>query len=270
MNQHYRILPGLLLLLNSAVLAHDPIFGIGPHVLYKGGVEVSVETDMEKAGTDKEKALALELTYGLTGDWAVGVDLPYVFREDSGDSNNGRGDIALFTKYRFWRRDSLGLQESAAVALKVITDTADGSGTPSLDKGATDTIVGLAYGYEGRKWYRWASARYRFNGEAAGVDRGDKILLDLVGGIRPHQTGYLEPDTVWLLELNAEYGQKAEKGGTTLPNTGGTELFLSPGIFWTKRNFAIKAGVQIPVFSDLNGNQPQSDYRMRLVFEWHL
>lgn len=40
-------------------------------------------------------------------------------------SSSGKGDIAVFTKYRFWRKDSLGLQESAAVLLKVITDTAD-------------------------------------------------------------------------------------------------------------------------------------------------
>ena len=152
----------------------------------------------------------------------------------------------------------------------MVTDTADDSGTPSLNKGTTDTVLGLTYGYEGRKWYRWASARYRFNGSSNGVDRGDKVLLDLVGGIRPNLTGYLEPDTVWLLELNAEYGQRAEKGGVKIANTGGTELFLSPGLFWTKRNFAIKAGVQIPVYSNLNGNQAESDYRAKQVFEWHL
>lgn len=262
---------GVSILVSSTVLAHDPIFGLGPHVLFKGGFEMALEVDAEKAGREKEQELALELTYGLTGDWAVGVDLPYAFKQVEGEANSGAGDIALFTKYRFWRRDSLGLQESAAVAAKVITDTADDGGTPALDKGATDTILGLAYGYEGRKWYRWASVRYRFNGtNAAGIDRGDKVLVDLVGGIRPKLTGYLEPDTVWLLELNGEYGLRAEQSGVELANTGGTEWFLSPGVFWTRRNFAIKAGVQIPVYSNLNGRQEESDYRAKLVFEWHL
>ena len=129
----------------------------------------------------------------------------------------------------------------------------------------------MAYGYEGRKWYRWASLRYRHNGENdVGLRRGDKILFDLVGGIRPKLTGYLEPDTVWLLELNGEYGKRADLDGTELPNTGGTEWFLSPGIFWTKRNFAVKAGVQIPIASDLNGKQEETDYRAKLVLEWHL
>ncbi len=260
-----------LLAVGSTALAHDPIFGIGPHVLFKEGVEVALEVDAKKAGNEDEQALAVQLTYGLTGDWAVGAELPYESRDKGRDSSSGFGDFAAFTKYRFWRRDSLGLQESAAVFLKVVTDSASNVKNPPLSKGTTDTIAGLAYGYEGRKWYRWASIRYRFNGtNNAGVDRGDKILLDFVGGIRPTPTGYLEPDTVWLLELNGEYGKHARRNGRTLRNTGGTEWFLSPGIFWTKRNFAIKAGVQIPIYQNLNGDQDDSDYRAKMTFEWHL
>lgn len=265
---------GIVLLasaMSQMAWAHDPIFGVGPHVLFKDGFEVAAKVESEKAGDEKEQALVLEVTYGLTGDWAFGVDLPYVFKEQGDNSGNGSGDGAIFSKYRFWRKDSLGLQESAAILLKVITDTAASNKSPALDKGTTDTILGLTYGYEGRKWYRWASARYRFNGtNDAGIDRGDMILIDFVGGIRPTPTNYLEPDTVWLLELNGEYGQRAEQGGAELPNTGGAKWFVSPGIFWTKRNFAIKAGVQIPVYHNLNGNQQDSDYRARMVFEWHL
>jgi len=261
----------LLSITSTSVLAHDPNFGIGPHVLFKNGIETAIELESEKAGNEKEQALAFEVKYGITGDWAVGIDLPYAFKEEGDESSNGNGDVAVFTKYRFWRKDSLGLQESAAVLLKVITDTAASNKNPALDKGTTDSIVGLTYGYEGRKWYRWASARYRFNGtNNNGIDRGDKILIDFVGGIRPTPTGYLEPDTVWLLELNGELGQRAEFGGTELTNTGGSEWFISPGIFWTKRNFAIKAGVQIPIYHDLNGTQQKSDYRAKMTFEWHL
>ena len=38
----------------------------------------------------------------------------------------------------------------------------------------------------------------------------------------------------------------------------------------TYRNYAIKAGVQFPIASNLNGVQDESDYRARLVFEVHL
>ena len=275
MNRVTRIWPGVglvIYLVSSTAWAHDPIFGLGPHVLFKGGIEIAPEVHVDEAGDTSVTETGLGLVYGLTGDWAAGIELPISIDKDNGSvSASGRSDASVFTKYRFWRHDTLGAQESAAVLVKVKLDTGDKNKTPALGTGTTDTILGLAYGYEGRKWYRWASIRHRRNGtNDAGLRRGDKWLVDIVGGIRPKPTGYLEPDTVWLLELNGEYGKRAKANGVELANTGGTEWFLSPGIFWTKRNFAVKAGVQIPIASDLNGNQEESDYRAKVVFEWHL
>jgi len=261
----------LSLAMNSAVQAHDPIFGVGPHVLYKGGVELATELHWDKKGNELENELGAEVVYGITGDWAAGIEVPMVVKADDGESSSGLGDVSVFTKYRFWRKDTLGAQESAALFAKIISETGDEKRNPALGTGTTDGILGLAYGYEGRKWYRFASVRYRRNGTTdTGLRRGDKILLDLVGGIRPTPTGYLEPDTVWLLELNGEYGKRAELNGNEVANTGGTEWFVSPGIFWTYRNFAIKAGIQVPIYHNLNGNQEESDYRAKMVFEWHL
>ena len=264
MFDRYRPLIALGLLLPAqAAVAHDPVFGLGPHVLYKGGVEIAPQADRRRAGSGGQDELALELTYGLTGDWAIGIDSGYA---DPRADGRGADDPALFSKYRFWRNDMPGAQESAAVLLKVKPDSGAAAGT-----GSNDAILGLTYGYESRRWYRWASLRYRYNGEDDdGLQRGGRWLVDFVGGIRPTPSGYLEPDTVWLLELNGEITRQAQLKGDRLPGTGGTEWFLSPGLFWTYRNFAVKAGVQIPVLGDLNGAQDDSDYRARLVLEWHL
>lgn len=268
LKSNHRCFPGLFIcLVVTPVWSHDPVFGLGPHVLFKGGVEIAPEVHLDKAGDEEENELGVELTYGLTGDWAVGLELPYEDQSDTSGSSSGQGDVTLFTKYRFWRKDSLGIQESMSLVVKLKTD----SGDDDIGTGTTDSLLGLAYGYEGRKWYRWVALRYRFNEENdAGLHRGDKVLFDLVSGIRLNRTGYREPDTVWLLELNGEFGQRAEFNGAELSDTGGSEWFVSPGIFWTLRNFAVKAGVQIPVASDLNGNQEKTDYRVRVILEWHL
>ncbi len=267
-----RIVVGMVwAVLAGGAAAHDPIFGLGPHVVYQGGIEIAPEVHVEEKGPELEVEPALELTYGITGDWAAGISIPYVWKRDGVAEANGLGDLALFTKYRFWRHDTLGVQQSAALALKLVAGTGDSRTAPPVGSGATDLVAGLAYGYESRRWYRWASLRYRFNGRnSAGFQRGDKIKLDLVGGVRPWLTGYREPDTVLLLELNLEHGFAHERHGRTIPDTGGTELFVSPGVFWTLRNFAVKAGVQIPVVNALDGAQRPSDYRAKLVLEWHL
>ncbi len=261
----------VLLLAGGVASAHDPVFSPGPHVLFKQGVEVHVGADSEKAGQAKQSELSLELTYGLTGDWAAGVALPYVSVDNATNKKGGAGDARLFSKYRFWRKDSLGVQESAAVLLNVMLDNGDETANSSLGSGSTDALLGFTYGYESLIWYRWTSIRYRRNGEnSGGLRRGDKWFLDFAMGYRPTMPLYLEPDTVWILELNGERGGRAGQNGVALADTGGTEWFISPGIFWTQRNFAIKAGVQLPVASDLNGLQAESDYRAKLEFEWHL
>ncbi len=264
------ILATILSLTANIAWAHDPIFGMGPHVLFKQGVETSIEIDSKKSTEKQEFIPALQLTYGITGSWSAGIEIPYAFKQRYTENSQGFGDINIFTKYRFWRKDSLGLQQSAAILLKIKTDSGDINEFPALGTGTTDGILGLAYGYEGRTWYRWASLRYRHNGtNRAGLQRGNKILLDLVAGVRTNLTSYTEADTVWLLELNGEFSEATNLNGYDLANTGGQQWFLSPGIFWTKRNFAIKAGVQIPITENLNGDQNQDDYRAKLVFEWH-
>lgn len=262
-----RVVTLLALFISTPAWAHDPVFGLGPHTLFKGGYEFHAGVLREEAGDETETEYALALKYGLTGDWVIGVEAPFIDLNIPGSSVSGQGDIAVSTKYRFWRNDQPGVQESAAASLATVFDTADKT---ALGGGATDVIAGLTYGYEGRKWYRWAALRYRRNGtDETGLDRGDKVLLDLVGGIRFKPTDYLEPDWVWMLELNGEYTRRAERGGVELANSGGTEWFVSPGLMWTYRNVAIKTGVQVPVASDLNGTQTETDYRATLEFELH-
>jgi len=42
---------------------------------------------------------------------------------------------------------------------------------------------------------------------------------------------------------------------------------IGPPVFVQKFAFALKAGIQIPLASDLNGSQDESDYRFKTSFE---
>lgn len=259
------------LLATGSVFAHDPVFSPGPHVLFKDGVEIHAEFAQSKQGDEKESEQAVALKYGLSGDWVVGLELPYETVKDESETQQGIGDITLSTKYRFWRVDTLAVQETAAIIAKVKLDTGDNQ----VGSGTTDALLGFTYGYESLKWYRWASVRYRFNQNRSienqgNLRRGDRLFIDFAGGYRPEVNDYREADTVWLLELNGEYSERNAFNGVDMNNTGGKQWFVSPGIFWTFRNFAVKAGVQIPLLSNLNGEQDDSDYRVRLELEWHL
>ncbi len=250
-----------LLTIAGSLFAHDPVFAPGPHTLFKGGIELHLGSERVQDDAAVDKAGELSLLYGITGDWVAGVQIPYAY----GDSGHGFESTTLLTKYRFWRNDRPRVQESAALLARVILDSGQ------VRSGATDAVLGLTYGYESLTWYRWAAARYRYNGETdAGVDRGDVLLLDAVIGVRPRRLEYRAPDSVWMLELNYERQARARASGAAVPDTGGARLFLSPGLMWTWRNLAVKPGVQIPVWGDLNGAQRNPDYRALIEVELHL
>jgi len=229
--------------------AHDPLFGLGPHVLYQGGVEAALGWRGSEGGAGPG-SLDLELAYGLTGDWAAGLAVPLAgpSRRPAGDGGLRAEEAVAFTKWRFWRRDGLGVQESAAVALRAPLGGAAGR----------SGLLGLAYGYESRRWYRWASLRWGRASGAAEAGEGVRLRLDLAGGWRPRRRGYREPDAVWLLELNGERRQPAPPGGRRWV------AFLAPGLFWTLRNYAVKAGLQLPLREG-----PGAGRRALLVLEGH-
>jgi hypothetical protein len=259
-----------MLALSTPAAAHEPIFAPGAHVHSKGAYEVSLGYHRERASgageTETENELSLEYEYGVTADLTVGVELPFKDKTVNANGSTGLGDIQLVAKYRFLRIDSPGSQYSTAVLFKAKLPTGDDDRSPRLGSGSADFVGGLLHGLESRRWYYNTAFRYRLNTEGGGnLDKGDKIFLDLVGGVRPLLTGYREADTVVFLELNWERAARDSLAGADVTDSGGWELFLSSGIFWTYRNYAVTSGLQIPIAENLNGAQPTSDYRFRLL-----
>jgi len=253
--------------------AHEPIFTPGAHVHYKGGQEVSLTYNRNRSSgageTETEQEMALGYEYGVTANWTVSTDIPLVDKINTANRSSGLGDVQVRTKYRFLRTDLPGQQYSTTALFQVKLPTGNDNKSPKLGSGSTDFVGGLLHGLESRRWYYNVAARYRHNTKGGGgLKKGDKVLFDLVAGVRPILTHYKAPDTVLFLELNSENSRRDERHGNKIANTGGRDLFLSPGIFWTTGVYALTGGVQIPIAKNLNGNQPASDYRFRLSMKY--
>ena len=256
------------------VLAHGPLFSPAPETIWKGGTEVTLGFHAERAtgAGEKEKQYEafLEGEYGITADWQIGIEIPYARKRADGQDGDrqdadGIGDIVLDTKYQFWKRDLPGAQYKAAAFFQIKLPTGNDNTRPRLGTGSTDFIAGLAAGYESRRWYWFASGAYRANTEGGGgLEKGDRQFLNAVGGIRPVLTAYDEPDTVLMVELNWERAGRDRLDGGEISDSGGWALFLSPVIWLTYRQYALRAGIQIPIAHNLNGSQPDTDYRARL------
>jgi hypothetical protein len=259
--------------------AHEPIFGLGPHVIYKGGIGVEVEFEGGKAsgGEEREKEYSLhtEVIYGITSDLAVTLAFPYIIEKSAEKDgierkSSGIGDLSLRLKYRFWRHDRPGIQDSAAVIGGIKLPTGDDGEIPKLGSGSTDFLFGITAARESLKWYYFGDLRYRVNTRGSGgLRKGNRFFADFSIGVRPWPPVYLKPDLVVLAELNWESIMRDSLDGTEVEDSGGNQLFFSPSFFLTYRNWAIKGGVQIPVYQNLYGEQPEDDYRFSFSVEIH-
>lgn len=255
----------------SPASAHEPVFGVGPETIYKGGVGIELGYDYEDLGGGRrDQLLHTEILYGATKDLSLTLEVPTLLRRETGlGSTSGLGDVLLRGKYRFFRRDRLGASERASVLLGVKFPTGAHHRSVPRGSGSFDALAGLSVAHESRRWYGFGTFRYVLRTKHDGLDRGDRVLFDVAAGFRPWLTEYLEPDLVLLLEWNGEWEGRDRLGGSRLGSTGGFVGWLGPTALLSYRNWMLKTGVQLPLTSDLNGGQKRPDVRTLAAIEYH-
>lgn len=252
------------------VYAHEPVFGLGPETIYKGGLGMETEVEYEEGGDERKAAVHYELLYGLREEVALTLKLPYLLEKKEGrETSSGFGDSVLRAKYQFYKKDSLGAQDKVTVLGGIKFPTGDEDKSPRLGTGSVDYLLGITAGHESRKWYYFGALRYWFNSEDGGRENGDVFLYDFALGLRPVKRKYREPDLVLLLELSGEHANKDEIDGVKNSNSGGDTIYLGPTFLWSYRNWMLKGGIQLPVLQDLNGRREEMDFRSVLAVEVH-
>lgn len=250
----------------STVQAHEPLFGVGPHTLFRNGLGLEMEVDVE----DGRLSFQNEAIYGVTADLAVTLAAPWVRKDGGNGVESGLGDISLRGKWRFFRRDYPGGQDALALVFGLKLPTGNDDLDMALGTGSTDFFGGIAAGHESRRWYYFGDLRYRVNTSANRLKRGNVMFYDVAWGVRPIRSGYERPDLVLLVEANGRTAGVAESGGVEIQNTGGRRLSISPGFLLSIRNVMFKGGVNIPVSWRLNGVQEDPETAVVIGFEFHL
>lgn len=241
------LLGSIALGLGAPASGHGPTFGASPQLVWEGGTEITLEIERARedaiSGQVTEQAVGIELEYGLTEDLELALDLPYAWRDEQGSEAAGLGDVGIGARYRFYKKFLPRASWQAAGFLEAELPTGNQSVSLGLGSGSTSITAGITGAYQGRRWLAFAGGIYRLHTEGDDdFEAGDRQRLDLALGLRPWLTGYRAPDTVLLLETNFEHADRDRLGGRTLEDTGGWQLFVSPGVFWTWRQFGARGG----------------------------
>jgi len=269
-----------------------PIYTISPTTLPKGRWIFSLQ--LEALATDpfsdgKLKRFAadgedvhttdsifhtlLGVSYGITDDFTLGLNIPYIYinnvREAHGDEpdevhrhgdSDGIGDLTVFGQYRFFEADEY--ESSLLFGLKLPTGNTHVKDVNEerfdmefqAGSGSWDPMIGIAAGKRFGRLSLDTSLLYLISTEGAqNTDLGDSFTYNAALSYRA-----MEKVVAWdlILEANGQLKQKQQINGDKDGNSGGHSVFISPGtrITWNNRWFMFFS-LSLPVIQDLNGIQ---------------
>lgn len=245
--------------------------------------------DPSGAGRDRTEVTAVSvLGYGLTGRWALFGVLPYRDIDLDVTSGAGRvtrraegfGDLRVFARYTAYRHDRPQRTTRVAPFFGVGAPTGEdterdvlGVVPPAVQPGSGgwDVFGGVAATYQTLRYQVDGQVAFQANEEANGFEAGDLVRLDgsLQYRLYPKQFAGGVPGFLHgVIEVNLIHQGRNRINGITDPNSGGTRLFLTPGIQYIGQRWAVEGAVQVPVVQDLNGTALENDYILRAGFRF--
>jgi len=246
----------------------------------------------EVHNTDSAVVASVAVEYGLTEDLTIGLVVPFVSRnsiregeleagapevDEFGDVD-GFGDVSLQARYRLPAIDALKISVLAGLEIptgetrerqqdgrRFETEFQPGSGS-------WDPSLGLAVSHPFGPIMVTANALYTLATEGSqDTDLGDNAALNIGAVYRIGQGAHVHDDGTFerhqaidlVLELNGEWQDREEVRDVADSNSGGTQVFLSPGVRYSSADgWSSFASVGIPVHEDFRGVQNDTDVRV--------
>jgi len=225
------------------------------------------------------------LVYGASPELALFAIVPYIFRNTKftdhstgkrgTEEDSGLGDAILLGRYTVLTRD----YPSGTARVALLAGIKLPTGDDELEPITTDSMD-IPLGWVSTVTWDFGrheldmDAVYRINTEADAFEKGDELIYDVAYQLRIHPWSLPEtgtPDFIYVVaELNGAFMQKSEQEGRTISDSGGHTVFFSPGLQFATRRFILEASIQLPIVSDLNGGQLETDYVIATGFRVNL
>ncbi len=237
--------------------------------LLRDGKEIT--DDLDRRVTVRVTPVAIP--YNLISDrFQIGVMLPFTdinVKTNAQDiSSFGIADMQLFAKYLIYQHDRKLETFRIASKVGVKLPTGDKDKSPALGSGSTDYFFSTVAGWIKNRTGVYLEGVFNLNASNNQVDFGNSFFYNLAFGYRllpaVYET-YPSPQLNGFLEINGMTTAKSKVNGATDENSGGTTVFLSPGLQYIGgRRWLIETSFQIPVVNEPNGEQLATDWMFSL------
>jgi len=248
-----------------------------------------IEAKAARAGDidllDRSFLETLSVSYGIAENFQVGLSIGLYqanrAREAEFDDTTGETEFATFDpdgitdlwltgKWRFYRGPMGQLATFGGVKFPTGRHNVHNSEGERVEPAATagtgayDGMIGLAFSrYLTSRITMDVSGQYTIRGEADDFKLGDRIDGGVALAYRFNEDITKYPQFSVFGEANVRHLFKSQDDGANDPNTGGTVVFLSPGVRASfTRNVAFTVAPQIPVMQELNGEQLETKIKV--------
>ncbi len=194
---------------------------------------------------------------------------------------SGIGDTQLFARYTLFQHDAAGRSFRIAPLAGVIAPTGSSHTVDRFGRlprpfqngtGAWGGLAGVIATYQTLAWEFDADATYQASGTHDGYRAGAITQLDGSFQYRlwPRQLGPGIPGFLYgVLETNIVHTGRDRMNGLDVPDSGGTQWFVSPGLQLVTMNYVLETAVQIPIAQDMNGHALHDRYIFHIGFRTH-
>ncbi len=218
--------------------------------------------------------------YGMTPKLAVFTAIPYLNKsldltikdQKFSRSSESIGDVRMFARYTLLQQDERSKTFRIAGFGGLKAPTGKDNKTDNLGRlpipmqtgsGAWDSFAGLVMTYQTLDYQIDSQLNFEKNGRANHFQAGNEIRADISFQYRlfPQQMSSNTHSFVYgVMEANLINQKKHRISGESDPDSGGTILYLTPGIQYVTSKYILEAAVQLPAIEKLHGNALETDY----------
>lgn len=254
---------------------HGPLFGLATPTLGAGQWSSDTGFMRMEQGSDGQWRAREMIGYGINEDLQATVTLP-LDRRKSPMVPNARGGammgqpgaVEASLLWRFHREaPRIGVRRESSLLIGL--SGGDEFGVGGRDAGPSLHLAAVT-GYASRTTYWWLGGGGQWHRSDEGTRRGNLVYATAVFGWRPpvFRGDYPKPDWRLFVEAVAEHAAHDRVDGLLQPNSGGNRLLAGPSVLGLFGPWGLSAGVLFPIDERLNGEQPKTDYRAKVVFTY--
>jgi len=213
-----------------------------------------------------EQRVSLNLAYAPSSRWMLGLNVPYVNRQLesfnlSEEEVTTLGDVSITIKNYMQEKEFLQKHMYGflgGIKFPTASEEEDDNGVPldfdvQAGQGATVVNVGGWYANFSYPYLFYTSATYHVANEGyQDFEAGDALVYNAtVQYATDHDLSYY-------LSMEGRSSQKDAFDGVDDEDSGGTIVFLAPGIIYTiKQDLLLNAAVKFPALDELDGDHEE-------------